>query len=112
MAHRGFDRQMTTDDVVHIAGGHDERGGDVAPLDKAAARAAIIARKDTVEAYCHLRLFQRAQPGARATRPRPRHRADRAAGHLRPRADEQAQRRAGTTTVALNAHLILPRRAS
>ena len=108
MAQWGFDRQMTTDDVVHIAGGHDERGGDVAPLDEAAARAAIIARKDTVEAFAISGYFSVRNP----------------AHELRVRAlvaeltglpvtcgheltsKLNAVRRA--TTVALNAHLILP----
>ncbi len=108
MAQWGFDRQMTTDDVVHIAGGHDERGGDVAPLDEAAARAAILARKDTVEAFAISGYFSVRNP----------------AHELRVRAlvaeltglpvtcgheltsKLNAVRRA--TTVALNAHLILP----
>ena len=108
MAQWGFDRQMTTDDVVHIAGGHDERGGEVAPLDEAAARAAILARKDTVEAFAISGYFSVRNP----------------AHELRVRAlvaeltglpvtcgheltsKLNAVRRA--TTVALNAHLILP----
>ncbi len=110
MAQWGFDRQMTTDDVVHIAGGHDERGGEVALLDEAAARAAILARKDTVEAFAISGYFSVRNP----------------AHELRVQAlvaeltglpvtcghdltsKLNAVRRA--TTVALNAHLILPLR--
>jgi N-methylhydantoinase A/oxoprolinase/acetone carboxylase beta subunit len=110
MAQWGFDRQMATDDVVHVAGGHDERGGEVTPLDEAAVRAAVIARKDTVEAFAVSGYFGVRNP----------------AHELRVQAlvaeltglpvtcghdltsKLNAVRRA--TTVALNAHLILPLR--
>jgi N-methylhydantoinase A/oxoprolinase/acetone carboxylase beta subunit len=47
----GFGRDLATDDVVYLQGGHDGAGNRVAPLDEAAARAAILARRDRVEAF-------------------------------------------------------------
>ena len=38
-----FERELATDDVVYLAGGHDGLGNEVAPLDEAAAREAIAA---------------------------------------------------------------------
>lgn len=110
MTRWGFDRQLATDDVVYITGGHDERGGEVAVLDEAAARAAILARRETVEAFAISGYFSVRNP----------------AHELRVRAlvveltglpvtcgheltsKLNAIRRA--TTVSLNAHLILPLR--
>ena len=39
MREYGFERELATDDVVYLAGGHDGLGNEVAPLDEAAARA-------------------------------------------------------------------------
>jgi N-methylhydantoinase A/oxoprolinase/acetone carboxylase beta subunit len=47
----GFGRDLATDDVVYLQGGHDGAGNPVAPLDEAAARAAILARRGRVEAF-------------------------------------------------------------
>ncbi len=47
----GFERDLVTEDVVYLAGGHDGLGNEVEPLDEAAAREAILARRDQVEAF-------------------------------------------------------------
>ena len=47
----GFERDLVTQDVVYLRGGHDGVGDEVAPLDEAAAREAILARRDHVEAF-------------------------------------------------------------
>ncbi len=47
----GFERELVTQDVFYIRGGHDGLGDEVAPLDEAAARQAILARRDQVEAF-------------------------------------------------------------
>jgi len=47
----GFERELVTPDVVYIRGGHDGLGEQVEPLDEAAAREAILAYKDRVEAF-------------------------------------------------------------
>jgi len=47
----GFERQLVTQDVVYLRGGHNEAGDPVEPLDEAAAREAILARRDRVEAF-------------------------------------------------------------
>jgi len=47
----GFDRDLVTEDVVYLRGGHDVMGDELEPLDEDAARAAIVARRDTVEAF-------------------------------------------------------------
>jgi N-methylhydantoinase A/oxoprolinase/acetone carboxylase beta subunit len=47
----GFERDLVTQDVVYLRGGHDGVGDEVAPLDEAAAREAILARRDRVEAF-------------------------------------------------------------
>ena len=91
----GFEEELVTDDVVYIGGGHDIRGDEAAPLDEAALRQAILARKDRVEAFAVSGYFRRAQPGPRAARPRADPGADRAAGHLRARADHAASTRCG-----------------
>jgi len=110
MAQWGFDRQWATDDVVYLAGGHNEQGKELAPLDEEAARAAILARRDRVEAFAISGYF-----GVR----NPDHEL-RVAGLVeeltgRPvtcghelTSKLNAVRRA--TTTALNAHLILPLR--
>jgi N-methylhydantoinase A/oxoprolinase/acetone carboxylase beta subunit len=47
----GFERDLVTRDVVYLRGGHDGMGNEVEPLDEAAAREAILARRDRVEAF-------------------------------------------------------------
>ncbi len=46
-----FERDLVTDDVVYVDGGHTIRGEEQAPLDEAALRQAIEARKDKVAAF-------------------------------------------------------------
>jgi len=46
-----FERHLVTQDVVYLRGGHDGAGNEVAPLDEAAAREAILSRRDRVEAF-------------------------------------------------------------
>ncbi|MBN1180115.1 MAG: hydantoinase/oxoprolinase family protein, partial [Anaerolineae bacterium] len=46
----GFERDLVTENVVHVRGGHDVEGDEAAPLDEAAVRAAILAHRDHVEA--------------------------------------------------------------
>ena len=47
----GFEHDLVTQDVVYLRGGHDGMGDEVEPLDEAAAREAILARRDRVEAF-------------------------------------------------------------
>jgi N-methylhydantoinase A/oxoprolinase/acetone carboxylase beta subunit len=47
----GFERDLVTQDVVYVRGGHDGEGEEVAPLDEAAAREAILAHRDTAAAF-------------------------------------------------------------
>jgi N-methylhydantoinase A/oxoprolinase/acetone carboxylase beta subunit len=47
----GFARELVTEDVVYLRGGHDVAGNEVEPLDEIAAREAILARRDRVEAF-------------------------------------------------------------
>ena len=47
----GFERELVTQDIVYLRGGHDGAGDEVEPLDGAAAREAILARRDRVEAF-------------------------------------------------------------
>ncbi|GAG48148.1 unnamed protein product, partial [marine sediment metagenome] len=47
----GFERELVTQDVVYLRGGHDGAGDEIAPLDEAAAREAILARRNRVEAF-------------------------------------------------------------
>jgi N-methylhydantoinase A/oxoprolinase/acetone carboxylase beta subunit len=51
MREYGFDRELATQDVVYVAGGHDGLGNRVAELDEAAALDAILAHRDRVEAF-------------------------------------------------------------
>ena len=47
----GFEHDLVTRDVVYLRGGHDAAGDEVEPLDLEAAREAILARRDKVEAF-------------------------------------------------------------
>jgi N-methylhydantoinase A/oxoprolinase/acetone carboxylase beta subunit len=51
MEQYGFQQELVTDDVVYLRGGHDVLGNEVAPLDEDAAREAILARREKVEAF-------------------------------------------------------------
>lgn len=110
MERYGFQRELATDDVVYVAGGHDESGVEQQPLDEATLRSEVLARRGRVEAFGVSGYFAVRNPthelrakalietetGVPVT-----------CGHeLTGRLD--AVRRA--TTVALNAHLILPLR--
>lgn len=106
----GFERELAAGDVVHVGGGHDQFGNEVAPLDEAAARAAILARRDTVEAFAVSGYFGVRNPNHEN---RVRALVDELTGRPVTCGHEltsqlNAVRRA--TTVALNAHLILPLR--
>ncbi len=110
MVRWGFDRQFATADVVYLAGGHDEQGREVVALDEDAARAAILARRDTVEAFAISGYFGVRNPDHEL---RVRRLVEELAGLPVTCGHEltgklNAVRRA--TTVALNAHLILPLR--
>ncbi len=48
---RAFEEELVTQDVVYLAGGHTIDGEEQAPLDEAAAREAIRARRDKVAAF-------------------------------------------------------------
>jgi N-methylhydantoinase A/oxoprolinase/acetone carboxylase beta subunit len=47
----GFEDELVTNDVVYIKGGHDIHGNEAAPLDEAALRQAVLARRDHLEAF-------------------------------------------------------------
>lgn len=47
----GFERDLVTLNVVYLRGGHDGAGDEVEPLDEHAAREAILAWRDQVEAF-------------------------------------------------------------
>ena len=51
MEQYGFQRELVTEDVVYLQGGHDVLGNEVAPLDEDAAREAILDHRDRVEAF-------------------------------------------------------------
>ena len=46
-----FERELVTDDVVYISGGHDLHGNEAAPLDEEALRRAVAERQGRVEAF-------------------------------------------------------------
>jgi len=46
-----FERDLVTQDVVYLRGGHDVEGNEVEPLDEVAAEEAVLARRDHVEAF-------------------------------------------------------------
>ena len=58
----GFERDLVTQDVFYIRGGHNGMGDEVEPLDEAAARAAILARQDHVEAFAVSGFFSVRNP--------------------------------------------------
>ncbi len=46
-----FQKELVTEDVVYLQGGHDVLGNEAAPLDEDAAREAILGHRDRVEAF-------------------------------------------------------------
>jgi len=58
----GFERELVTDDVVYLAGGHDGRGDELQPLDEGALRQAVLARRDKVEAFAVSSFFSVRNP--------------------------------------------------
>jgi len=46
-----FQKELVTEDVVYLQGGHDVLGDEVTPLDEEAAREAILGHRDRVEAF-------------------------------------------------------------
>jgi N-methylhydantoinase A/oxoprolinase/acetone carboxylase beta subunit len=51
MRKNAFERDLPTEDIVYLDGGHDIKGNEVTPLDEEAARLAILARRKEVEAF-------------------------------------------------------------
>jgi N-methylhydantoinase A/oxoprolinase/acetone carboxylase beta subunit len=108
MTQYGFDREMSTEDIVHVRGGHDLLGEEVASLDEDTVRAAILARRGHVDAFAVSGYF-----GVRNPAHENRVRAlihelsdlPVTCGHELT-SQLNAMRRA--TTTALNAHLIAP----
>ncbi len=103
-----FEAQLATDDVVYLAGGHDGLGNEVAPLDEDALRSAILARRDTVEAFAVSGYFAVRNPShelsARDLIAELTGRPVTCGHELTSKLN--AVRRA--TTAALNAHLVAP----
>lgn len=110
MREYGFDRELATQDVVYIVGGHDGLGNRVAELDEAAAITAITAHRDQVEAFAVSGYFSVRNPEHEL---RVKQLVEKltdlpvTCGHELT-SQLNAVRRA--TTVSLNAHLIAPLR--
>lgn len=51
MRKNAFERDLPTENIVYLDGGHDIKGDEVAPLDEDAARRAILARREEVQAF-------------------------------------------------------------
>src|SRR5512137_383619 len=47
----GFERELAAEHVAYVSGGHDDLGREAAPLDEAAVRETILARREGVEAF-------------------------------------------------------------
>jgi N-methylhydantoinase A/oxoprolinase/acetone carboxylase beta subunit len=47
----GFEKELVTEDVVYIDGGHDIQGDEAKPLDEVALRQAVLERTERIEAY-------------------------------------------------------------
>ena len=58
----GFERDLVTEDVVYVQGGHNAAGDEVAPLDEVAVREAILARRERVEAFAVSGFFSVRNP--------------------------------------------------
>jgi len=103
-----FEAMLPTADVLYVRGGHDEQGNAVAPLDEETLTAAILARRNTAEAFAVSGYFAVRNPIHEL---RARELIETLTGRPVTCGHEltsklNAVRRA--TTVALNAHLIAP----
>ncbi len=58
----GFTQDLVTPDVVYIRGGHNEAGEETEPLDETAVRAAILSRRDLVDAFAISGFFSVRNP--------------------------------------------------
>jgi len=58
----GFEHDLVTQDVIYLRGGHNGMGNEVEPLDETAAREAILARRDHVEAFAVSGFFSVRNP--------------------------------------------------
>jgi N-methylhydantoinase A/oxoprolinase/acetone carboxylase beta subunit len=58
----GFERELVTQNVVYIRGGHNAAGDEAAPLDEAALRTAILTYRDKVEAFAISAYFSVRNP--------------------------------------------------
>ncbi len=58
----GFQQDLVTDDVVYLRGGHNGLGDEVESLDEVAARAAILSRREHVEAFAVSGFFSVRNP--------------------------------------------------
>jgi N-methylhydantoinase A/oxoprolinase/acetone carboxylase beta subunit len=58
----GFEKDLVTQDVVYLAGGHDVVGDEVRPLDEDGVRQAILARRGQVEAIAVSSYFSVRNP--------------------------------------------------
>ena len=58
----GFEDDLVTPDIVHIAGGHDAEGNEAVPLDEEAIGEAVAARKDDVDAFAVSSYFSVRNP--------------------------------------------------
>ena len=108
MKQYGFSGQLSTDDIVYIQGGHNDRGEEVAPLDLALVASEVEKRMGKTEAFAVSGYFSVRNPAHELqVRDLIAKHSDCpvSCGHqLSSRLN--AVRRA--TTTALNAHLILP----
>jgi N-methylhydantoinase A/oxoprolinase/acetone carboxylase beta subunit len=109
----GFEHDLVTHDVIYLNGGHDGMGNEVQPLDEDQVRAAILARREHVEAFAVSGFFSVRNPAhelrVRALVEELTRQPDGATGKAVTCGHElttrlNAVRRA--TTVALNARLI------
>ncbi|MHB8091031.1 MAG: hydantoinase/oxoprolinase N-terminal domain-containing protein [Syntrophales bacterium] len=62
MTQCGLEAALPTADVVYVRGGHDGQGEEVAPLDEDTLTAAILARRDTAEAFAVSGYFAVSNP--------------------------------------------------
>jgi N-methylhydantoinase A/oxoprolinase/acetone carboxylase beta subunit len=58
----GFEKELVTQDVVYLDGGHDVVGDEVRPLDEEGVRQAILARRGQVEALAVSSYFSVRNP--------------------------------------------------
>ncbi|MGD9307024.1 MAG: hydantoinase/oxoprolinase N-terminal domain-containing protein, partial [Desulfobacterales bacterium] len=58
-----FQHDLATDDIFYINGGHDIHGDEITPLDEQAAKAAIMKRREHVDAFAVSGYFGALNPG-------------------------------------------------